>query len=128
LKNKGLLKMEYQGKQLHISLSEEGKKVAEKHQIDDLKIRKPKKWDKNWRILIFDIKEKKKIKREALRGKIIEFGLFQLQKSVWVYPYDFQKEIELLRNFFGLTDEEMQIVIASRIENDKTAKLFFGLK
>jgi hypothetical protein len=128
LKNKGFLKMDYEGKQLHISLSEEGKRQVKKYQIDDMEIKKPRKWDKIWRILIFDITEKKKIKREALRGKILELGLYQLQKSVWVYPHDFQKEIEILRTFFGLTNDEMQMITASNIENDKQARLFFGLK
>ncbi|MFH0969370.1 MAG: hypothetical protein V1804_02585 [Patescibacteria group bacterium] len=128
LRNRGLLEMEYQGKQLYIHLSEEGKNLAKKYQVDDLEIKKPRKWDRKWRILIFDIEEKKKIKREALRGKIIELGFFQLQKSVWIYPYDFQKEIELLRNFFGLTDREIQVITAFEIENDKDARVFFGLK
>jgi hypothetical protein len=128
LRNKGLLKMEYRGKQLYIRLSEEGKQLAKKYQIDDLEIKKPRKWDKKWRILIFDIKEKSKLKREALRGKIKELGLFQLQKSVWICPYDFFKEINILRNFFGLSVGEMQIITASEIEHDTQAKIFFGLK
>jgi DNA-binding transcriptional regulator PaaX len=128
LKNKGMIKIEYRGKQIHISLTEEGKKMAGKYQINDLKIDKPKKWDKKWRILIFDIENKQNIKREALRGKIKEWGLYQLQKSVWVYPYDFQKEIILLREFFGLTDKEMKVILATAIENDQDAREFFGLK
>jgi hypothetical protein len=128
LRNKGLLKMEYRGKQLYVSLSEEGKKLAKKYQIDDLEIKKPMKWDKKWRILIFDIKEKSRIKREALRGKIKDLGLFQLQKSVWICPYDFFVEMEILRNFFGLSNKEMQVITAYEIENDKNAITFFGLK
>jgi len=127
LKNKGMINIEYRGKQIYISLTEEGEKLAEKHQINDLEIKKPKKWDKKWRILIFDIENKQNIKREALRGKIKELGLYQLQKSVWIYPYDFQKEIGLLRDFFGLTDKDMKFIIASEIENNQEAATFFGL-
>jgi len=127
LKNKGMVAVEYKGKQIHISLTKEGRKLAGKYQIDDLEIKKPKKWDKKWRILIFDIENKQRIKREALRGKIKELRLFQLQKSVWICPYDFSKEIKLLRDFFGLTNREMQIIIASKIENDKDARAFFCL-
>jgi DNA-binding transcriptional regulator PaaX len=121
----GIVRMEYKGRQLHISLTEEGKKKAGKYQIDDLEIKKLKKWDKKWHILIFDIQNKKKIKREALRGKIKELGLYQLQKSVWIYPYDFQKEIVLLRNFFGLTKDEMKTIVASEVEDDKNVRIFF---
>jgi CRISPR/Cas system-associated endoribonuclease Cas2 len=128
LKKKGMIHMEYRGKQIHISLTEEGKKKAGKFQIDDLEIRRSKKWNKKWHILIFDIDDKQKVKREALRGKIKELGLFQLQKSVWICPYEFFKEADILRNFFGLNADEMQIITGSSIENDKKAKLFFNLK
>ncbi|MFH0969179.1 MAG: CRISPR-associated endonuclease Cas2 [Patescibacteria group bacterium] len=127
LRNKGLIKMEYEGKQLHISLTEEGKRKAEKYQIDDLEIKKPRKWDKRWRVLIFDIKDKQKIKRESLRGKIKELGLFQLQKSVWVCPYDFKKEMDMLRNFFNFKNSEMKVIDAYEIEDDEELKAFFGL-
>lgn len=97
LKNKGLLEMEYRGKQVYISLTPEGKKFCGRYQIDDLKIKKPLRWDKKWRVLIFDISEKNKIKRESLRGKLKELGLYPLQKSVWVCPYEFYKEMDMLR-------------------------------
>jgi len=128
LKKQGFIKMQHKGSQLYISLTKEGRKKCGKFQIDDLKIKKPIKWDKKWRILIFDIKEKQRIKREALRGKLKELGLYQLQKSVWVCPYNFFKEIDLLRRFFGLKDKEMKIITASEIENDEELKIFFGMK
>jgi DNA-binding transcriptional regulator PaaX len=128
LKKQGLIKIINKNGQIYISLTTEGKKKAGKYQVDNLEIKKSKKWDKKWRILIFDIMDKQRIKREALRGKIKELGMFQLQKSVWIHPYDFTKEINLLRSFFGLTKDEMQIITASNIENDGLAKKFFGLK
>lgn len=128
LRKRGLIKMEYRGKQLYVHLTKEGKKLAGKYQIDDIKIKKPKKWDKKWRILIFDVPSKDKIKREALRGKIKELGFFKLQKSVWVCPYEFQKEVELIRDFFGLSSEEMKTIVASEIEDEKLIKEFFKIK
>src|SRR4030043_1232532 len=91
-----MIDVEYRGRQMYVSLSKEGKKIAGKYHIDDLQIPKPKRWDGRWRILIFDIPDKNKIKREALRGKLKELGLYRLQKSVWVCPYNFQREISFL--------------------------------
>jgi len=127
LNNAGLIKIDNRGGQIYISLTREGKKRAGKYQIDDLEIKRPKKWDGKWRILIFDVKNKDKLKREALRGKIKELGLSQLQKSVWVYPYDFRKEFQILRSFFEFTNREMQIITATEIEDDKEAKTHFNL-
>lgn len=128
LKQKGLIRIVKKNRQIYISLTREGKKRAGKYQIDNLKIEKTGKWDGKWRILIFDIKEKQRIKREALRGKIKQLGLFKLQNSVWVHPCDFHKETRILRSFFGLTRDEMQIITAKSIENDKKIKSFFRLR
>jgi CRISPR-associated endonuclease Cas2 len=92
-----------------------------------LEIKKPRKWDQKWRILIFDIQDKHKVKREALRGKLKELGLYRLQKSVWVCPYDFFQEMDFLREFFGLKYREMRIITASEIENDEEIKAFFEI-
>ncbi len=127
LKRSGYINIEYRGRQMHISLTETGKRKAGIYKINDLKIQKPKKWDGNWRMLIFDIEDKQKMKREALRGKLKELNMFQLQKSVWVYPYNFRKEIVLLRDFFGLTPDEMKIIEAKSIENDGAVRHYFGL-
>lgn len=128
LKSKGFVKIENVRGQIYVSLTKEGKKLAGKYQIDDLRIKKPFRWDKKWRILIFDIKEKHKITREALRGKLKELGLFQLQKSVWVCPYNFQNEVDILRKFFNLNVGSMQVITAYGIENDTAAKAFFNLE
>lgn len=53
-----------------------------------------KKWDKKWRILIFDIEETNKNLRNNLRDTIKEFGFGYLQKSVWISPYDVFKKLE----------------------------------
>jgi len=128
LRRRGLIKAEWRNKQAYVFLTAKGKILAGKYQINDLRIEKPRKWDRLWRILIFDIKEKQKAKREALRGKLKQMGLYQLQKSVWVCPYNFFGEIKLLREFFGLNNGEMKIITAYEIENDKIIKKHFGLR
>ena len=127
LKKNGLINMEYKGKQLYITLTKEGEIRAKKYCINDLQIAKPEKWDKKWRIMIFDIKNEQRMKREALRGKIKELGLYQIQKSVWVYPYNFEKEAVVLKEFFNFRPEEMKIIIASKIENDEAIRKHFNL-
>jgi phenylacetic acid degradation operon negative regulatory protein len=127
LRKRGLVKVVYRGNQMHIYLTDEGKKKAGKYKINDLKIKTAKKWDGKWRILIFDIANKQGTKREALRGKIKELGLYQLQKSVWVCPYEFAKEMQLLRDFFGLEPQEMKIITAIQIEDDAPLRQYFHI-
>ena len=127
LKRQGLIEIKRKGKQFYISLTDEGKKKAGRFQIDALRIKRPKKWDGKWRLVIFDISEMKKFLRELFRGKLKEMGFYQLQKSVWVHPFDCQAEIELLREFFGLSKNELRLIVAEKIENDKELRKIFKL-
>ncbi|MBU4299399.1 hypothetical protein KJ636_05135 [Patescibacteria group bacterium] len=128
LKRKGLIKIEKKNHQIYISLTKEGKKRAGMFQIDSLEIKKPKKWDRKWRILIFDIAQLKKLYREAFRGKLKELGFYQLQKSVWVYPFNCEPEINLLKDFFGLSQKEMRLITAENIGEDEPLREVFKLK
>ena len=125
-KKKGYLEIRKKNHQIYIALTPEGRKRAGKHLIDDLEIQKPKNWDGKYRIAIFDIPNITRIKRDALRGKLKELGFFRLQQSVWVYPYQCEKEIDLLREFFGLNSKEL-ILIEGCVKDDKFLQKFFKL-
>lgn len=56
--------------------------------------RKPPKWDKKWYLVIFDIPEKLRWKRDVLREKLKTLGLGQLQQSVWLSPYNYLYNIQ----------------------------------
>jgi DNA-binding transcriptional regulator PaaX len=122
-----MVNVETRNNQIYISLTQKGKHRAGRFQIDFLEIRKPKQWDRKYRVLIFDISHKKKIKREALRGKLRELGFYLFQKSVWVHAFDCREEVALLRGFFGLTSDEMNLLLAEKIEDDKKLREFFKL-
>ena len=127
LKKREFISIEKNNKQLYISLTEEGKKKAGMFQIDSLQISTPKRWDRQWRILIFDVIEMKKAHREALRGKLKQLDFYPLQKSVWVHPFDCRVEIDILRDFFGLSKQEMCLIIARDIEDDHRVREHFKL-
>lgn len=58
-----------------------------------------KKWDGNWRVVIFDIEEKEKTLRNSLRRKLLSLGFGKLQESVYVTPLDVLVDLkEFLRN------------------------------
>lgn len=80
-------------KMQNFSLTPRGKKQAffSKNKIKSLifkqKKSKKEKWDGYWRIVVFDVPEKLKRTREALRDLLKDIGFYKLQGSVWVYPY-----------------------------------------
>ncbi|MEX2010578.1 MAG: hypothetical protein WD874_02120 [Parcubacteria group bacterium] len=122
LKKKGLLKFAngfYQ-------LTADGEKVLERWERKHYLINKPKKWDKKWRVIIFDIPEKKKLVRERVRGIFSEAGFTRLQDSVWVHPYDCEDVIGLLKTELGV-GKDMIYMIVDKIEGDRELRRHFGL-
>lgn len=127
LKRRGLIDIKRDGHDIKIALTEKGKKRAGKYQIDDLEITKPKKWDKKWRVVIFDIPHLKRTERNAFRGKLKELSFCPIQKSIWVHAFDCKEEIKLLREFFGLDKKQVQVLLVERIEDSASLKKFFNL-
>ena len=76
---------------------------------------------------MFDIKEKRKPYREALRGKLKELGFVLLQKSVWVHPFDCRNEVELLKSFFGLSSREICLIAAKDVSSERELQEHFHL-
>jgi len=127
LRRRGCIEIKKKNHQIYITLTERGRKEAGWLQIDALKIKKPKKWDGKWRMVIFDIAQLKKLYREAFRGKLKELDFYPLQKSVWIHPFDCRDEIELLRDFFGLMEKEVRFITTEDIGSDDWLKKLFKL-
>jgi CRISPR-associated endonuclease Cas2 len=90
-------------------------------------IEKPKRWDKKWRVLIFDIPERRRKIRTEIRHTLQSVGFVKLQDSVWVYPYNCEKFITLLKANLHIGKDLLYMIVDS-IENDRHLKEEFGLK
>jgi hypothetical protein len=112
-----------------VELTNKGKKRVCEFCFETLVIKKPKKWDGKWRILMFDIPTKPAIynnARNALREKIKELGFVQMQKSVWVYPYDCEDEILFLAEVYYV-EKFIDILVAERVMHEEKFKRKFKL-
>ena len=109
-----------------IILTKEGQKKALKFKLDEMEIKKPSKWDGEWRIVIFDIPERFKKAREALRLKLRELGFLELQKSVLVLPYECEDEINFIMEVFMIRPF-VRFVRAKSFTNEEQLKIKFGL-
>ncbi len=121
LVGRGLLKFEHG----HYALTQSGEKILRKWELSNYSIKSHKKWDKKWRIIIFDIPEKKKGVRRQISVLFNQAGLYRLQDSVWVYPYDCEDIIGLLKTDYGV-GKELLYIIAEEIENDRFLRSAFG--
>ncbi len=110
-----------------VKLTEKGKKIIREIQFRDMKIEPQKIWDKKWRVIVFDIPEKKRRQmRDAMRIKLKLLGFYQMQKSVWVCPYPCEKEIQLVCEIYGI-NPFVNIITAERIYNDDSLLKYFKL-
>ena len=92
---------------------------------DSIKI--PKRWDKKWRILIFDIREEKRNLRDKVRKTLTAVGFKRLQDSVWVYPYDCEDFVALLKADFKI-GKDLLYIIADTVECDDWLRKEFSLQ
>ena len=90
-------------------------------------INRKKRWDKKWRVLIFDIPEKKRNLRNQIRKSLVSVGFMRLQDSVWIYPYDCEEYITLLKAEFKIGKDVLYMIV-EELEYDKPIRLHFGFE
>ena len=62
-----------------------------------------RKWDGNWRLVIYDIPKEKKKYRRILRDFLTRLGFGQLQKSVRISPFNFLGDVEKIIEEYNLS-------------------------
>ena len=109
-----------------VVLTEFGKQYALRFDPETIKISIPLRWDKKWRVVVFDIPEKKKPAREALRRELKKLGFVELQKSVWIFPYDCKDAIDFIVELFEIRSFVRYLEVG-RISHDADLCLHFKL-
>ena len=122
LVRQGLLRWEVN----KLRLTPTGTAALRKLELADYKLQKPKRWDGKWRVLIFDIPEKRKGLRDKVRRTLTAVGFVRLQDSVWLYPYDCEDLIVLLKADFKIGKDLLYLIVDS-LENDTAFRKFFGI-
>jgi DNA-binding transcriptional regulator PaaX len=127
LYNRGLIEIIKKANgEKYARLTQEGRKHLLKFEFEGLSKHKPKKWDKKYRVVIFDIKESTRFSRDDLRYMLLKFGFIRLQNSVWVYPYPCEGAINLLKTHLEIGNEVIYMTVES-IENDDWLRKYFKL-
>ena len=124
----GLIEFERREGKSYARITPAGKRVlAFEEQKTALNNKKKRQWDKRWRVIIFDIPEKRRRTRDRLRITMRELGFAHLQDSVWVYPYDCEDLVALLKADLKIGAAVLYMVV-EHIENDKRLRAQFALK
>ena len=103
LQNRELIEYrELDNGEVKIILTNQGKKLMLQYNLDEIKLKKNKKWDGYWKMVIFDIPNSKKSARDAFRKKLSQLGLYSIQESVFITPFECGKEIEFICSIFDI--------------------------
>ncbi len=125
--SRGLIAVDLGHRGKIVCLTAEGKHALAKMVARSPDDRKHRKWDKRWRMVIYDIKEKRRGTRILLQRTLRTFGFYPLQASVWVYPYDCEALLILLKADFKIGQDVLYGVV-EKVEGDENIKKYFGLK
>ena len=126
LKRKRFVSVAQKDDQQILTLSENGRKRVMKYDLDRMVIKKPKRWDGHWRIVLFDIPERKKPAREALRSKLKQLGFHQLQKSCFIYPFECKAEIDFVSELFEVSPY-VNFIVAKELEGQELLQRYFAV-
>lgn len=110
-----------------VKITDQGMVRALTYQLEAMQLKKPKKWDKKWRVVIFDIPDRYKKVRDIFRMRLRQLSLYPLQESIYVFPYSCFNEIEFLRELYGISFT-VKYLLVEKIEDDGELRKHFELK
>ncbi len=128
LAQQGLVKFSTRGGMRYIEITNKGRRalILEEAKSHSQKAR-PRRWDHRYRIVMFDLPEYRKTIRDRLRFFMRRYGFLRLQDSVWVYPYDCEELVALLKAELRVGKDVLYAIVES-IENDGWIKKHFALR
>ncbi len=127
LKQRGLIQEEETSNGIRLRLTPKGEKSIENILAREYHIPEQIWWDGKWRVLIFDIKEKRKNIRTRLRTLLAGAGFIRLQDSVWVYPYPCDEFVAMVRAHLASGVGELRSLVVEALESDRPLRVHFGL-
>lgn len=128
LEKQKIIEFKEKDNQVYIVLKNKGKNLIVKRSIKlilDFK-KKKKIWNGKWFIVFFDVPENERVKRDYLRKLLKYLGFYQYQKSVYIFPYECEKEINLIKKIVD-GSKYMRYIIAEKIEEERKIKRYFNL-
>jgi len=127
LEQAGLVTVSGEYAQRKVVITEMGRKVLEDIEFREYEIPEPAFWDGKWRMLIFDIIERRRRVRNQLRRLLQGKGFVRIQDSVWVYPYPCDEFVSLVRAHLKSGVGEVRSFVAEALESDKGLREHFRI-
>lgn len=109
-----------------VRLTAHGERALVLAQLKAPSVHTKRKWDGKWRMLIFDIPERRRRQREHIRNQLHSIGFARLQDSVWTFPYPCEEYVTLLKADMKIGKDLLYLIVDS-IEGDASLRMHFNL-
>lgn len=124
LKYRKLIEVKVKDGQFFYKLTAKGADRFEKIMIEELAISTPRKWDKKWRLVLFDIPVYHRRSRDQLIEKLRNLNFYMLQRSAWIHPFSCEKQIGVLLKTLNLEKHVSYVVVDQTNFNDHAIEYF----
>jgi len=122
---KKYIRISSRGDKQHIELTNKGKRLAGREAIAQLRPR-AQKWDRKWRLVLFDIPEEFKKSRDGFASDLKRIGFVPIQKSAFVFPHPCFEELEVVADFHGV-GSFVTFAVVEKLQRDAPLKRHFKL-
>lgn len=128
LERRRIIDFVYEDDKVYVKILKENQMEVLKYSIKKLLDFKKEKhqWRRKWILLVFDVPEKERKKRQFLRDFIKQLGFYPYQQSVYVFPYECFEEVKLIKQITE-SGKYLKYIIAEKIEEEEKIKKFFNL-
>lgn len=128
LERRGLIHIIDDGGKRRVRLTQQGEELIHGLYAGSYVIPMPARWDGKWRLVMFDVPEKRKKVRDTLRMLLRSAGFVHFQDSAWIQPYPCDELVTLLRSHLGSGKGEIRYLTASLTdESDYAFRKHFNL-
>ena len=107
-----------------LQITKRGRKRLDRVNIETITIDRSVRWDKKWRLVLYDLPKRYKVARTSVPKKLRELGFYQLQRSVWIFPHECRKEIEAISSHYKVY-KYVSYIETGNIDNESLLKKKF---
>lgn len=128
LEKKEIINIEEKNDNIFVKLIDKENPTIIKYSIKailDFK-KKEKVWKRQWFMVFFDVPEIQRNKRDYLHNYLQKIGFYRYQQSVYIFPYECEREINLIKKIVEGV-KYIKYIVANSIEDEERIKAYFKI-
>ncbi len=127
LEKRQLIDLKRENNQVFVKVKDKNNVLIIKYSLRELlNLKKRKKWRGKWFLVVFDVPEEERKKRDYLRRFLKEIGFYPYNQSVYVFSYECEKEINLIKKIVE-GGKYISYIVAEKLEKEENLKRYFNI-